>query len=46
MKRSNIFLPLQFLDRLRALADKTGITMSEHIRRAVEEYLKRKEREK
>jgi predicted DNA-binding protein len=41
MKRTNIFLPEQLLERLRALADKTGLSVAEHIRRAIDEYLKR-----
>lgn len=41
MKRRNLFFPeVQWLSLLR-LAKKTGITVSEHIRRAVDDYLGR-----
>lgn len=42
MIRTNIHLPKQILDQLRALAARTGITVAEHIRRAVEAYLKQR----
>jgi predicted DNA-binding protein len=41
MKRTNIFLPEQLIERLKALAEKTGLSVAEHIRRAIDEYLKR-----
>lgn len=41
MKRTNIFLPEQLIERLKALAAKTGLSVAEHIRRAIDEYLKR-----
>lgn len=41
MKRTNIFLPEQLLEKLRTLADKTGLSVAELIRRAIDEYLKR-----
>lgn len=41
MKRTNIFLPEQLLGKLRALADKTGLSVAEIVRRAIDEHLKR-----
>lgn len=41
MKRTNIFLPEQIIARLRALADKTGLSVAELVRRAIDEYLRR-----
>jgi CopG-like RHH_1 or ribbon-helix-helix domain, RHH_5 len=41
MKRTNIFFPELLLVKLRALADATGLSVAELIRRAVDEYLKR-----
>jgi predicted DNA-binding protein len=41
MKRTNIFLPQPALDRLRKLADETGLTVAELVRRAIDEYLKK-----
>jgi len=41
MKRTNIFLPIPLLAKLRALSDATGLSVAEHIRRAIDEYLKR-----
>lgn len=41
MKRTNIFLPEQMRAALQALADKTGLTVAELVRRAIDEYLKR-----
>lgn len=46
MKRTNIFLPEQILARLRALAERTGLSVAEHIRRAVEDYLTKREKGK
>ncbi|MHB8255337.1 MAG: ribbon-helix-helix protein, CopG family [Acidiferrobacter sp.] len=39
MIRTNIFLPEQFLIKLRALAKATGLTVAEHVRRAIDDYL-------
>jgi len=44
MKRTNIFLPEQILARLRALATKTGLSVAEIIRRAIDDYLTRHEK--
>jgi len=41
MKRTNIHLTEQQLQRLRKVAKKTGLTVAELVRRAVDEYLKR-----
>lgn len=41
MKRLNFFLPEQVIHALQALSDRTGITVSEHIRRAIDAYLKK-----
>lgn len=40
MKRTNLFIPEQFLKALHGLAKRTGVKFSEHIRRAIEAYLK------
>ena len=41
MKRTHIFLPEPVLTALKALSDKTGLSVAEHIRRAIDAYLKR-----
>lgn len=41
MKRTNIFLPEQLLAKLRALSKSTGLSVAEHIRRAIDEYLRK-----
>ena len=41
MKRTNFFFPEDMLARLKAAKLKTGVPVSEIIRRAVEEYLKK-----
>lgn len=41
MKRTNIFLPEQLLAKLSALAEKTGLSVAEIVRRAIDEYLKK-----
>jgi predicted DNA-binding protein len=41
MKRLNFFLPEQVIASLQALSEKTGLTVSEHIRRAIDAYLKK-----
>lgn len=38
-----MYFPEQMFKRLLALAKRTGISIAEHVRRAVDEYLKRKE---
>jgi predicted DNA-binding protein len=40
MKRTNYYMPKQMHDRVKALSDKTGVPMSEIIRRAIDEHLK------
>lgn len=39
MKRTNVHLAEQQIKRLRTLSDKTGATVAELIRRAIETYL-------
>lgn len=41
MKKLNFYLPEQVAAALQALSDKTGLTVSEHIRRAIDAYLKK-----
>jgi len=41
MKRTHVFLPEPVVAALRALADKTGLSVAEHVRRAVDEYLRK-----
>lgn len=40
MKRTHMFLPEPTLAALRALSDKTGLSVAELIRRAIDAYLK------
>ncbi|MDE3023078.1 MAG: ribbon-helix-helix domain-containing protein [Pseudomonadota bacterium] len=40
MKRTNFYFPQSLLDRLKAAKEKTGVPVSEIIRRAVDKYLK------
>jgi predicted DNA-binding protein len=42
MKRINTHLTKQQIEALKKLADKTGLTVAEHIRRAIDEYLEKK----
>lgn len=39
MKRKNVYLTKQQIERLNQLADATDITVSRHIRKAIDEYL-------
>jgi predicted DNA-binding protein len=41
VKRHNFFYPEQLIAELRALSAKTGLPMSELIRRAIAEYLEK-----
>ena len=41
MKRTNFYYPPELLQRLATLKARTGLSVSEHIRRAIEDYLKR-----
>ncbi len=41
MIRSNFFLPEPLIAALRDLAKRTDLSVSEHVRRAIAEYLKR-----
>lgn len=41
MKRINHHLTEQQIARLNALAQNTGLTVAEHVRRAIDEYLLR-----
>lgn len=40
MKRTALFLPEPLLKALKALAKKSDVSVAEHIRRAIEAYLK------
>ena len=44
MKRVNYHLAEEQIKRLQGLGEKTGLSVAEIIRRAVDEYLDRKER--
>jgi hypothetical protein len=41
MVKISLYLAKQQIEQLRELAERTGISMSEHIRRAVSEYLEK-----
>jgi metal-responsive CopG/Arc/MetJ family transcriptional regulator len=41
MKRTHVFLPEPAISQLKTLAQKTGLPVSELIRRAVDDYLER-----
>ena len=41
MKRLHVFIPEQQIEGLAVLSKKTGLKTSEHIRRALEDYLSR-----
>ena len=43
MKRSNFFLPLPLLARLKAETERTGLSAAEIVRRALEAYLREQE---
>lgn len=43
MIRTNVHLSDKQLDQLRALSSDTGLTVAEHIRRAIDEYLERQQ---
>ena len=43
-KRTNIYLPEEQLRRLRKMAEKKDVSVSELVRRAIEEYLKNEEK--
>ena len=45
MKRTNYYFPKQMLAKLKAASKKTGLPVSELIRRAVEDFLKQHEKE-
>lgn len=40
MKRTHVFLPDGVIAALKSLSEKTGLSVSEHIRRAIDAYLK------
>lgn len=44
MQRLNFFITSQLLSALRSLSEKTGLKVSDLIRRSIEEYLKRQKR--
>lgn len=41
MKRTNFYFPQSLLDRLKLASEKTGMPMSEFIRRAIDAALKK-----
>jgi predicted DNA-binding protein len=41
MRRTNYYYPPKQLERLKRLSKKTGVPVSELIRRAIDDYLKR-----
>ncbi|MGV8804262.1 MAG: ribbon-helix-helix domain-containing protein [Polaromonas sp.] len=41
MIRANLFIPEALLEALRALAKQTDLLVSEYVRRAIAEYLRR-----
>ena len=45
MRRRNMHLAEQQIERLEALAEKTGLSVAELIRRAIDRYLKAEEDE-
>ena len=44
MIRVNIFLPERVVAALKALSEKTGLSYAEHIRRAIDAYLKKEKK--
>lgn len=44
MKRTHTFIPEQTIAQLKELAGKTGLSVAELIRRAIDEYLKHQNR--
>ena len=44
MKRTSLFFPEQMLKRLANEAEKTGLSVAEIIRRAIDAYLKKAEK--
>jgi predicted DNA-binding protein len=42
MKRTNFFIPLQQLTALKTLSTKVGVSVSELVRRAIEDFLENK----
>ena len=44
VKRTNIYMDEKQLKRLKALSKETGAPMSELVRRAIEEYLKKRKK--
>jgi predicted transcriptional regulator len=41
MKKMNFYLPDPVIARLQELAEKTGLSVAELVRRAIDEYLKK-----
>lgn len=44
MKRINYFLPEQQIEALKKLSEKTGLSVSELIRRAIDAFLKKQQK--
>ena len=45
-KRTNFYIPEPAIERLKKLAEKKDVSVSELVRRAIEEYLVREEKKK
>lgn len=45
MKTKTFYLADRQIERLEALVKETGITMAEHVRRAIDDYLKKVKKE-
>lgn len=39
MKRVNLYLPVVMVLALKAMSEETGLSVSEHVRRAIDQYL-------
>lgn len=46
MKTKTFYLATRQIEKLESLVKKTGLSMAEHVRRAIDNYLKLVEREK
>lgn len=46
MKRTSLFMPEQMLEKLAALSKRSGVPVSELVRRAIDAFLKKEDRSK
>jgi len=44
MKRVDLYITLLQFDSLKTISQKTGLTFSEHIRRAIDSYIKEQQK--